>query len=221
MLSIPICDAETSNRQHPPEHLICNREMKKRIALGAGLLALLLWTSLLYTKVMPDESPSTPATPQAPEPPAVTNVPTKGAPTEPVQLPAAEAERRPEPAPEAPAVAEPPMPASGDFEEMQRTFESESRDAAWASREEAAIPPLLAEVGFPDDALDGEVSCHRTLCRFPLRIVENDALALMKLAGKVDMTKVGLSYGAAEVAGDKTRIIVYLSRRSAPAEPTQ
>jgi hypothetical protein len=195
--------------------------MKKWIALGAGLVAL-SWTSFLYTKVMPVEPPSTPAVPRAAEAPAATDVPRESEPPDVPQLAAAPAEGTPPPASEATAVAPSPMPASGYFDEMQRAFESESRDASWANEHEADIPPLLADVGFPDDALDGEVSCRRALCRFPLRVVENDALALMKLAGRAQQgTKLGLSYGAAEVVGDKTRIVVYLSRRPGPAETTQ
>lgn len=190
----------------------------------------LLWTSFLYTKVMPDESPNSPATPDAAEPTAAESVVTKGDPADVPRLSAAPAQRAPKPAQrapkpaqESPAVAPPmPLPASGDFDEMQRSFESESRDVAWASKEEASIPPLLAEVGFPEDALDGEVSCRRTLCRFPLRVVENDAFALLKLADKVQQgAKLGLAYGASEVVGDKTRIVVYLSPPRAPAETTQ
>ena len=53
-----------------------------------------------------------------------------------------------------------------------------------------------------------------------LRVVENDALALMKLAGHMQTaTEVGLAYGAAEVAGDKTRIELYFGRPRTPAEP--
>jgi hypothetical protein len=194
--------------------------MKKRIALGAGLLAL-LWTSFLYTKVMPDESQNTAATPRAAEAPADAGVLTASGQPDVRQLPAAPPPGTPEPAPEPHAAAAPLMPASGYFDEMQHTFESESRDPAWASKEEADIPPLLAEVGFPEDALAGEVSCRRTLCRFPLRVVEDDAFAFMKLAGKVQQgTKLGLSYGAAEVDGDKTRVVVYLSRPPAPAKST-
>jgi hypothetical protein len=196
--------------------------MKKRIALGAGVLAL-VWTSFLYTNVMPDESSNSPATPDAAEPPAAESVLTKRDPTDVPRLPAAPAQRAPKPGHESPAVAPPlPLPASGDFDEMQRSFESEGRDVAWASEEEASIPPLLAEVGFPEDALDGEVSCRRTLCRFPLRVVENDAFALLKLADKVQQgAKLGLAYGASEVVGDKTRIVVYLSPPRAPAETAQ
>jgi len=184
----------------------------------------LLWTSFLYTKVMPDESPNSPATPDAAEPPGAESVLMNGDPADVPQLRAAAAKRAPKPpAHESPAVAPPmPLPASGGFDEMQRSFESEGRDVAWASKQEASIPPLLAEVGFPEDALDGEVSCRRTLCRFPLRVVENDAFALLKLADKVQQgTKLGLAYGASEVVGDKTRIVVYLSPPRAPVETTQ
>jgi hypothetical protein len=111
--------------------------------------------------------------------------------------------------------APPPMPASGHFEAMRQAFEAESRDDAWAGSEEARIPQLLLDAGFPSDAFDRNATCRRTLCRFSLRLSEQepDQLALMKLAAAVQTDKgLSVAYGAAEPAGDKTRVIIYLPR---------
>jgi hypothetical protein len=110
------------------------------------------------------------------------------------------------------------MPASGHFEAMRQAFEAESRDDAWASGEEARIPQRLIEAGFPNDAFDRNATCRRTLCRFSLRLTEqeDDQFALMKLAAAVQTDQgSSLAYGAAEVAGDKTRVIIYLPREGA------
>jgi hypothetical protein len=117
------------------------------------------------------------------------------------------------------------MPSSGNFEIMQRAFESQIRDAAWASEQEARIPQLLIEVGFKDDAFDRNVTCRSTLCRFSVIVAEDDEadlFALMKLSAKVQTSQgVALSYGAAEAAGEKSRIVVFVLREGASDEDLQ
>jgi len=194
------------------------RGMNRWVVLGAGLLALVcvlfVYDRLSRTAARDAEddrstAQSEPAlvpsdgSPQAPQPPLEPAAKLEPAGTVQSKPPHAE-------------VARPPMPPSGNFEAMQRAFESQTRDGTWASEQEARIPQLLIEVGFKDDAFDRNATCRSTLCRFSLIVSEDDAadmFALMKLSAQVQTSEgVGLSYGAAEAAGQKSRIVVFLAR---------
>ena len=182
---------------------------------------MLLWAPVLYTtltrdaKSMPSNATDTADAPR--DPSAVT-------------APAPQAQLAGDREPQQPANAKPAGPAPAKvgatadacvrpLRRLQRAFESEVRDARWANEQEARIPRLVAEAGFPDDAFDGQVRCRRTLCRFQLRVVENDMFALMKLAAKTQTEKgLALAYGAAEVVRDKTRVLVYVPREGASIE---
>ena len=111
------------------------------------------------------------------------------------------------------------MPPSGHFDTMQRAFDAEAREAVWAREEEARIPKLLAEVGFPTDAYAGDVTCRRTLCRFQLVVGDADSFALMKLGAKLQTSHgLGLAYGAAELVDGKSRVTVYTPREGTSRE---
>jgi hypothetical protein len=193
------------------------RRMKKWVALAGGMLTL-FWALFLFDEladdtrsaarrapsedVMQSKSLERPVAPSEP-PPAV----------EPRLEPGPE-QTAAEPASEVRGEATPPpVPASGHFELMRRAFDSETRDPVWAREQEARVPQLIADAGFPEDAFDRDVTCRATICRFHLRVAEQDMFALMKLAAAVQ-TSAGLSlaYGEAEDAGGKSRIAVYVPR---------
>jgi hypothetical protein len=98
---------------------------------------------------------------------------------------------------------------------LRAEYAMQARDTSWATEQEARIAELITEVGFPRDALDGQVSCRRSLCRFALRMRQNEdeMFALMKLASSLQ-TKDGLSlaYGNAKTDGERTRIEIYSPR---------
>lgn len=197
--------------------------MNRWVVLGAGLAlvgALFIYALFIYTRrsgtIAHDADHVDPPTAQT-EPalePSAGPSPSPQTPLDPA--------RTPEPAgtvqakPPQGEVPRPPMPPSGNFEAMQRAFESQTRDATWASEQEARIPQLLSEVGFKDDAFDRNITCRSTLCRFSLLVSEDDAadmFAMMKLSAKVQTVEgVGLSYGAAEPTGEKSRLLVFLAR---------
>jgi hypothetical protein len=189
--------------------------MKRWVVLGGALLVL---SCALFLCEASDEQDAEKA--GVPEPrSAAPQGPPPGAARlelEPMaEAPANSAVRVNEPiAPSAPP-APPPMPPSSHFEAMRQAFESESRDDAWAGKEEARIPQLLIEAGFASDAFDRNATCRRSVCRFSLRLTEQeqDQFALMKLAAAVQTDKgLSLAYGAPEAAGDKTRVIIYVPR---------
>jgi hypothetical protein len=204
------------------------RGMNRWVAVGGGLLALacvLFVYGRLSGSVVDDAEQVAPAADATELALAPSDEP-KPAPQALHELegePAPSVAARTSPSPT--AVARPPMPSSGNFELMQRAFESQTRDAAWASEQEARIPQLLTEAGFQDDAFDRNVTCRSTLCRFSLVVAEDDEadlFALMKLSDKVQTSQgVALSYGAAEAAGEKSRIVVFMLREGTSDEDLQ
>lgn len=186
--------------------------MKRWVVLGGALLV--VSCALLLCDPRDEPAPEKAAVPERHD--VVQQAPEPRAELEPsAQLPENTAAPVNEPnVPNAPK-APPPMPPSSHFDAMRQAFESESRDDAWAGKEEARIPQLLIDAGFPSDAFDRNATCRRSVCRFSLRLTEqeHDQFALMKLAAAVQTDKgLSLAYGAAEVAGDKTRVVIYVPR---------
>jgi hypothetical protein len=199
--------------------------MKTWIVLAAALL--LLWKLVLYDdrakdtastrKHVDDSAQQTRARSELPKQTTTTPEARLDVQPKPDQLSADQASTGQASADQAQKQAAPPgMHASGHFERMRSTFESEARDMQWASEQESLLPKHIAEAGFPDEAFDRNVTCRKTICRLSLRIAEDDLFALMKLAAKVQ-TSAGLSlaYGAAEVGDKRTSAIATTSAISA------
>jgi hypothetical protein len=199
-----------------------------RWVVGVGLLLILIGALFVYDGWSSSEPEPIAEKVEDVDRTIAAREPTLVAPDETKPMPKAQLEPKPDPAsadlanPQKAAAARPRMPASGDFELMQRAFESQTRDSAWASEQEARVPQLVTEAGFKEDAFDRNVTCRSTLCRFSLVIAEDDEddlFALMKLSSKVQTSEgVPLSHGAAEAAGEKSRIVVFLRRDDAALE---
>lgn len=191
--------------------------MNRRLMLGAVVLALLGATLTIRDLAC---HPAPRAKHARRDQQTERTVPTESVRSAQPAEPATEAPAAPSP-PKAPESGEPklkveapPMPSTGHFAAMQRAFESESREPAWASEQEARVARLLAEAGFPIDAFDRNADCRKTICRFSLQLdehAETDMFALMKLAAAVQTSSgLSLAYGAAEAVNDKTRVVVLI-----------
>jgi len=214
--------------------------MNKWLWLGVAAL-LLLWTPFLYRELIAkapeardsDHGPSddfvdgleaeegvppksllaVPAAQPAPSEPAKPPPPA-------VEPPAAEEE--PE-APEAPAPEEDPegkqepvptaISAVGPVAELRSTFEEETRDAFWASSQEALLRELATKNEF-DMAGKGEVACRRTVCRYSVYMDQEKPVNLLRLysdvKGQVNMVA---AMEPASPNDDITHVFMYVTRK--------
>lgn len=117
---------------------------------------------------------------------------------------------------ERPAPPPPPatirLPQAGPLPAVKAVFDEETRDGLWATEQEGLLPGTLRTMGFSADAVSA-VTCHRTVCRVQLDMLDADNAALNALAVKLSESGgPGLVTSKSELVDGRARMMLYVVR---------